>query len=242
MNRKVLAGLAAGAPLGALVGLLLGRITSGAAWWRIEGWPTAEEWQAFGAIAAVIVAVSAVLYARRQVKEAQKLRREQAQPYVVATPVPELSTGRQACLLIRNYGPTAAHEVGVHFPDTRVVVPESKNSSTWTTTSDLRLSVSTLAPGQEIYEWITIMAGADEDGVRSAQVEVSFTNWLGERETLNYNISHGPLSIFGKPAALSDVVHELRHIGHTLKGWSAGDRRALIVESPGESTTRIFEE
>jgi hypothetical protein len=235
-------GIIGGVFIGVPLGLLIGGSSGVDAWWRIEGWPTAEEWQGFGAIATVIVAVSAVFYARRQVVEARDLRLEQAQPYVVATPIPELSTGRQACLLIRNYGSTVAQEICVHFPEARVAIPEAKEPSTWTSTSDLRLATSTLAPGQEIFEWVSILDAADDDGVRCVGVEVSCTNWRGERQTLTYNISHGPANIFGNPPGLSDVVHELGHIGRTMENWSAADRRALVVESPRESTRRIFGE
>jgi hypothetical protein len=62
VNKNIFAGLASGVALGVVLGLILGR-TPGGAWWRIEGWPSPDEWQAFGAIAALFVAVSAVLYA-----------------------------------------------------------------------------------------------------------------------------------------------------------------------------------
>jgi flavorubredoxin len=145
-------------------------------------------------------------------------------------------------LSIKNYGLTSAHDITVHFPDNRVIVPDAQNSGTWSSTQDLQLAVSTLAPGQETFEWVAIMAAADKNGIRSAEVEVSCKNWLDERQEVTYRISHGPSNIFGKPAALSDVVNELGQISRILEGCTSSDRRAVLMESPRESKKRIFEE
>ena len=50
----------------------------------IVGWMTAEEWQAIAAIATLMVAAAAALYARGQVNEARRSREDQTRPYVAA--------------------------------------------------------------------------------------------------------------------------------------------------------------
>jgi len=51
-------------------------------WWRIEGFPTPAEWQAFWAGVAVIVGAVAAGLAIGQLKAATESRIEQARPYV----------------------------------------------------------------------------------------------------------------------------------------------------------------
>lgn len=207
---------------------------------------TGEFWAMVAALATLltaIVAIWGIIYARGQLKEVKRARLEQAQPYVFATPIPELSVGRQACLLIRNYGSTAAHEIKVHFPGTWVIAPISKLSSSkgYSGTRDLQLSASTLAPGQEIYEWISIATAPDKQGVYRADVEVSYTDWLQENHTIKYEIAHGPTSLFSRSQPLGDIATQLQEIQRTMQRWSSFDRRALVTESRFESQSRLFD-
>lgn len=242
MNNKIMWLITGGLTL-LTVALVVSAVTK-FPWWRMEGWPTAAEWQAFGAVGTMVVAIVAASYAWKQIAEARALRREQAQPYVLATPIPELSDGRHVCLAIKNYGPRPAHDIKVHFPEAWVTVPSKAKGSegTWEGTSDLRLAVSTLAPGQEIYEWLNIMEAADIAGVRSAIVEVTYCDSRSLPYANKYRISHGPLGLFGKADPLTEIERQLDGIRHILNGWKSPDGRSLNVESPNESRSRIFGE
>jgi hypothetical protein len=84
-------------------------------------------------VLALVGVVVATIYARRQLAEARTTRLEQTQPYVMATPIPELSQGRQAALQIKNHGQSAAHDVQVHFPKA-VLLPHEDG---WKSGNDL---------------------------------------------------------------------------------------------------------
>ena len=58
-------------------------------WWRIEGWPTAAEWQAFWALVAALITLGAVVFAGMQLRkmseanrQASDAARDQVRPYV----------------------------------------------------------------------------------------------------------------------------------------------------------------
>lgn len=240
MNRKFIRRTLTSLVLLVLFAITLCAVTAGR-WWPIPVWPTAAEWQAVGALGTLMVAIVAASYAWKQVVEARELRREQAQPYVLATPIPELSEGRQACLVIKNYGPRPAHDIAVHFPGAAVVVPskDSHSQGTWSGTRDLRMAVSTLAPGQEIYECISIMDETDDEGVRSADVIVSYTDSSNEKFENKYVISHGPLGLFGKSDPLTEIGDQINQIRKTLQAWSTPDGRSFNAETPKEYQTRM---
>lgn len=76
---------------------------------RWDGWPTPEEWQAFGAIATSVVALVAAIIALRQYKTAVRNQIEQARPFVN---VDFFFLGSLiACIEVKNTGQTAAHDV-----------------------------------------------------------------------------------------------------------------------------------
>lgn len=74
---------------------------------------TAEAWAALGTWATVALAVGAVIVARNQLNEARDLRREQAQPYVVAFMEQNPHAPQFVELVIRNFGVTAARDVKI---------------------------------------------------------------------------------------------------------------------------------
>jgi hypothetical protein len=74
----------------------------------------AEDWSAIAAASTAVLAGVAGVFAYRQVKEAQRLREEQAQPYVVAYLEPDAS-GNAYDLVVKNLGATAAYDVRVTF-------------------------------------------------------------------------------------------------------------------------------
>lgn len=101
-------------------------------------------WSAIAAWVGVGIALGAALVAVRQVKEARRLRSEQAQPYVAVYADPSPSSPKNIDLVIKNFGSTAATDVRVKFsppPDSAVLKELSPIS-----TPEL---IPILVPGQE---------------------------------------------------------------------------------------------
>ena len=209
--------------------------------WSADQWAVAES---VATAVGVLGVAGSLVFAALQVRMSRQAAVEQAFPAVIVTPIAELSDGRQACLLIRNYGPTIAHDIRVTFPDERVLTDDhstnERRGAPTTGGRELRLPVTALAPGQEVSEWVTFMSNQDSRGVRSATVEVTYLDWQKKRHEHRYRISHGPTSLWGNRAGLSDAVSELREIRRTLDRWSAPDRRSLTVETPTAAKHRIF--
>jgi hypothetical protein len=113
----------------------------------------AEEWSAIASWATVAIAVVAALFAYRQVREARRLRLEQAQPYVVVF-LEEAGVARNIDLVIKNLGSTAATNIEVRLdpPPVRAIDPEGDWSPL------LPASLPVLVPGQE---WRTMFDTTD---------------------------------------------------------------------------------
>lgn len=78
-------------------------------WWRWDGWPTAEEWQAVWGFATVIVAAAAAFFALRQLRASIRAGAEQARPYVTADITFRAWGG--IAIEIKNSGLTAAKNI-----------------------------------------------------------------------------------------------------------------------------------
>ncbi|MGY1660772.1 hypothetical protein ACI78Q_06045 [Geodermatophilus sp. SYSU D00705] len=78
----------------------------------ISAW-TPEDWSAFGTNITAVIAVLAGIVAWRQLREARRLRTEQAQPYVVC--YAEVAPGHDTAvdIVIRNFGTTLARGITV---------------------------------------------------------------------------------------------------------------------------------
>lgn len=155
-----------------------GRLTSmdASAWWRIDGWPTAEEWQAWWGFAAVVVAaillyvawkqLSGLAESNKQLTRSNTLltesNRAMSRPVVVVEYEFEKHASRDytntqnessVYVLVRNVGSSPARDV------TLTVSPEFQRASATVgakTTEFLnelfsgRTSIKMLAPGQKL--------------------------------------------------------------------------------------------
>ncbi len=99
-------------------------------------------WEALAAWVAVGIAALAGAYARGQLREAKRLREEQAQPYVVVFPDDAGVDPRHYDLVIRNFGSTAATDVEVRFSS-------EIHSAVLERTIDTPDRIPVLVPGQE---------------------------------------------------------------------------------------------
>jgi hypothetical protein len=212
-------------------------------WAAIESISTAVA--ALAAIAAGIYA--AVQYRdrrgeRQQASEdrarTERARLEATWPYVVASPVPELSNGRELVLRVQNYGQTAAFGVRVHFPDELAVIPLRRNSDRegYTGSHEIPLASNMLAPGQGVTESARIIGG-DVDGLTPLQISVTYDDPHGECHENSYEIRFGEAAREGLSRPIVDALGEIEA---TLKRWTSPDKRSLLVESPTEHKERIF--
>lgn len=201
-------------------------------WWRIEGWPTADEWQALGSVGTLIVAVVAAIFAWRQVTEARALRREQAQPYVAA--YLELSNELDFTFIfftLKNFGLTAAHNIQIS------VDPKMKRA--WGKVADpepidIPDNITTLVPGQEwktLFDWgphrlkaelfdaytVTILY---EDSNGKAMTAGTFVlDWNQYRTIRKVGVK-----------TTHDIGKAVQEINSTLKKWTQGASGPLSVQ------------
>ena len=209
-------------------------------------WPSIVE--ALSTLVAAVAAVVAVSYAIRQFQlgalarmdaraadlqasrerlRAERLHRESKQPYVVASPMPELSRGRDLVLLIKNYGPTAAHDLRVTFPGRRVVrtVARQDYSMGYGWRDALALATTTLAPGQGIIEPAALVSNGDaRDEFVTTEISVNYRDALGEEHENRYSLTYSE-AVRMPP---SETAAAIDAVTQTLKKWSSG--QAMRVE------------
>jgi hypothetical protein len=104
-----------------------------------------EDWSALAEILIASILVLAVIIAVYELQDARALRREQAQPYVVASLETEGSEPMIACLVIRNLGTTAAEDVRLLWG----TLPPRSRADADQLPSREELRLPTLVPGQE---------------------------------------------------------------------------------------------
>ena len=85
------------------------------AWWRWNGWPTAEEWQAVWGLATVVVAAVAAFFALSQLRASIRSGAEQSRPYVTADITFRAWGG--IAIEIKNSGLTAAKNIKFEWSD-----------------------------------------------------------------------------------------------------------------------------
>jgi hypothetical protein len=126
-----------------------------------DAWTAIATW--LGACVAVAVGIGAVTVGGRQLSEARRLRREQAQPYVVVFTEGSGNDPRHFDLVIKNFGMTAATDVRVVFsaPLESAVLRGPPNHSP-IRTPDV---IPVLVPGQEwrtFWDFTAARAGASD--------------------------------------------------------------------------------
>lgn len=201
------------------------------AWWRIDGWPTADEWVAFGSVWTLVIAAVAAVFAWRQVNEARTLRREQAQPYIAAY----LDLNNEVdfvfiSFVIKNFGLTAAHNIQIS------VDPPMKRA--WGKVSNpeplpLPATITTLVPGQEwktLFDWAPHRLQAELFDVHT--VTITYDDSRGKKMPkgtfdIDWNQYRNVRKVGVKtPHHIGKAVEE---ISATLKKWTQGNSGPLSV-------------
>ncbi len=121
-------------------------------WWRVDGWPTADEWQALWAFATLVVAVVAAWLALRQYRSSVGSQLEQARPYVI---VDFSFEGGAAILLeVKNVGLTAARNIRFEWSPLPLADDEVAQAAIDRTL--VRDGIPFLAPGRSIFFWFGV--------------------------------------------------------------------------------------
>lgn len=201
------------------------------------GWPPdfaawqPTDWTALAAGVTATTAVVAGTVALLQLRHARALRREQAQPYVVAYMDTWGPDPRFVDIVIRNFGSTLARDVRITMtPSPQQAIAGEDPEDVW-----LPDSIPALVPGQE---WRTLWGFAPSrvDSDLPARHDV----------LIDYNDSHGrPLP--STPSVLDWAAHQgrqfvttyglheaakaLREINQTTQKWTNSPRGGLAVFS-----------
>jgi hypothetical protein len=189
--------------------------------WSPEAWAAAAAW------VTAIVALAAGAIALGQLGEARRLRREQAQPYVVVFMESSPVEDRLIELVIKNFGTTAAHDVRVQIdpPPKRAVTEDFPN--VW-----LPELIPVLAPGQE---WRTLWDSTVEHKSgfpERHEAVVTFTDSQGRAlEPLRSVLDWGAYKERMQVTLYSThhAAKALRGIEKNTKGWQESMHGGLAV-------------
>lgn len=210
----------------------MGYLLTTNAWWRIDGWPTPDEWQAFGSVATLVVAIAAALVAGWQVSEARKLRSEQAQPYIAA--YLDLNTEVDFSFMtfvIKNFGLTAAQNISIS------VDPPMKRA--WARVSNpepvsIPATITALVPGQEwktLFDWAPHRLEAKLFDIHTVTIE--YEDAHGKKMptgtfTIDWNQYRNVRKIGVKTT--HHIGKSVEEISTTLKRWTRGSSGPLSVQ------------
>lgn len=127
----------------------------------LEGWFQASlrgitkidsgTWVAWAVWAALTIGVIALILTNRQIQRNRQLTAEQARPYVAMLMEPHVADWHVIELVVRNFGRTAAYDIGFSFPNPPTVAEYENASEGYADVVELQLprELPTLAPGQE---------------------------------------------------------------------------------------------
>jgi hypothetical protein len=138
---------------------------------------SAGGWTALAGVCGVLLALGAAVVGGWQLKEARRLRIEQAQPYIAVYADASPAGSWVFDLVIKNFGRTPATNIRVRIePTLQRTAPGDK-------TVALPAVIPTLVPGQEWRTfWDTQLARQDSSLPSSYAVEARFSDATGKRE------------------------------------------------------------
>jgi hypothetical protein len=189
---------------------------------------SATEWSALAAWAGVLLASVAGVVAMSQLREARRLRRAQAQPYVVAF-LDHSETGPWVVdLVIKNFGTTAATDVRL------TIEPAAERAAGERGPVVLPETIPTLVPGQAWRTlWDTTMARAGSELPSRHAAEVTFRDSEGKELIYGFVLDWEPLmqrdvvTVYGAHHA----AEALRDIRAEVKHWKESGTGGLKVYS-----------
>lgn len=189
-----------------------------------------EAWAAGAAWLTALVAIVASVAAFHQVREARKLREEQAQPYVVAYMEPSKVDGHLIEFVVKNFGSTVARDVRLK---SEPAMRRSAGRGSETEVVELFDVLPVLVPQQE---WRTFWdAGIERQATDLPDrhhVYVSYRDSRGRdmpetEAVLDWRIYKGRM--WAKYYGVHDVAKALREIKASVESWTEPTGRGISV-------------
>lgn len=152
-------------------------------WWRWEGWPSAEEWQAVWALVTAGIALAAAVVALRHYKSSVSNELEESRPFIV---VDFLFKGAiYACIEVLNVGRTGARNIA--FEWSQRPVAEDEGTQRLIDRALVDGSIPFLAPGRSIIYRLNVYDGEESKELpRRFEVKATYqgsgdtTRWTSE--------------------------------------------------------------
>lgn len=208
----------------------------------------ADEWSAIGTVGTLAVAGVAAVFAWIQVRDARRLRVEQARPYVAAY----LELGNEIdvtfiLLVVKNFGTTTARDI--------TVTSDKPMKRAWGNSHNpeellLFEKLPVLVPGQSwrtLFDWgpDRFKAGLDEvytltlkshdSGMMPLKDETFVLDWNTFKPTRNVGVK-----------TVHDIGKSIKEIEKTLGKWTEGNRGLSVVTRDGhrkdDEATEDYEE
>jgi hypothetical protein len=171
-----------------------------------------------------LVLVAAAIVAWRQVKEAQRLREEQARPFVVIDIEP---WNPFVDLKITNLGKTVAQDVQFQFKPQLISVKDEQHGLVPVAELNLfRNGIASLAPGKQITLWFDRYPERVEQGLPDRyDVRISYSGPSGKQYAETTVLDLGMYRDIGEITryGIHDVHNRLKEISSTLKSWTHPD-------------------
>jgi hypothetical protein len=186
------------------------------AWLSPWDW-SSSDWAGLTFLALLVAA----FVAWRQVKEAQRLREEQARPFVIV----DFDAWRTIIeLTIKNIGTTLARDVKFDFvPPLTTTHDETSGRGNLMELNVFKNGIPTLAPGKEITLFFDQFPSRIEQGLTMRyEVQVTYENPVGKAYSeptvldLAMYLGTGGISRHG----LHDIHKRLKEISDSLKKWT----------------------
>lgn len=197
---------------------------------------TADDWQALGTWAAVLVGGGAARYAYKQVGEARQLREAQAQPFVVVSVEQSPLVSHYIDLTIENVGHTLARDVRVTFDPPFASKLQEKDPDHYRIDYEwlAEKGLPSMPPGMRLTRVLDDATKWEPEDLAkvTTEVRVDFQNHRGEpQEPLRYHVDFRGflMGAYLEPRTMHDLVAAVRDIRGTFKSWSEQSGRGLSV-------------
>ena len=195
---------------------------------HIANW-NAAEWTALAQTVTAIIALFAVVVGYFQLREAQRQRREQTQPFVVVDIEPSPSFNKALNLIVHNTGLTVAHDVRITFdPPLR----SSMDGIDLEFSQLLNGMIPTLTPGRRIVALFDVSHERFETDLPSSfEVTVEYLDSRRRKlPPLRSRVDFGFLYDLRQIEELTihDAAKALRDIDRTFNSWSNPSRKLEV--------------
>lgn len=195
--------------------------------WTAEGWTAGAAW------VTVVVAVTAAVYARGQVREARALRNERAKPFVVVDFEPHPASNSLMNLTIRNIGQTLAKNVNIMFdPPLQTSTDASDGKYRLNDSRLLREGIPAMPPSRMYTALFDSMISLNEkpDLPRSYVATVQYEDVQGRVETLEYildlDIYFG--LVYVQEKGIHHVASAVEDAVKLMKRWTGSQGRLNV--------------